>query len=622
MNHMIMTVTGTVAVYLALFLLITLPHRRSKKLIAGTGIIAAAFGFLFYGYCFSAIHSNSVLAIAQTCYAVLLQYLGSTTYSLLSGSAPMQQPGAHIILNILCFLGIFTTAGATISAIGTNFLQKLRLFIRRGKSIFLIYSLNPNTLSFARDLIASKDGFIVFVDEAPDMVSVKAAQKLGCLIRSDENAISGNPDFLRSLGMKKGTRKLSLFGLSMDQFANRQYACHLAEALQKHGIYSQQTSLTIFANEDQIHNTITSTDGTYTFGSILCVSPEQLAARLLMQKSPTWDSVTFDETGQATEDFHALVIGGGKVGQAVIKQITINSQFCGSQFSLTIFDPHFHNISGQLCQESRQIFDQYNIHTEPYDARSSKMFDFLQQNADKLKYIVICSGNDSTNRDIALQLAHYLDNHEISLPIHICSSRGIQRITSTEITRWKVFTLEALCPDRLDRLAMLLHHNYCGDNGKTAEENWAECNYFNRMSSRASVDFIPAFLKMAGLSADSIPGADWCTPQQLENMAISEHKRWCAFHYCMGFRCMTEEEFSDRCEIYKEEKSKDPDSNYRISKDVPLRIHRCLIPWEQLDNLSAAENAITGGDADYKESDRKNVRLVPKLMRAARQDTL
>lgn len=619
MEHVLIIILGTVAVYLALFIQIALSPKLSKKLIAGAAILAVSCGFIFYGYCFAEIHENPVLAIAQTCYAVFLQFLGEGPYEILSESAPMQQIGAQIILNTLCFLGIFTTAGAAISAIGANFLRKLRLYLNKKQDIAIIQPLNPKTLEFARELTGKKKVMVVFVDENPDSSCVEAAQELGCVIRSDEDAIDGSAAFVRSLGMGKSNRKLTLYVLAEDQFSNRQYACHLLDAMQMREIRPQQTSLTIFANEDETQNTIFSQDGSYSYGSILCVSQELLAARLLIHRSPLWESISFDETGKASEDFDALVVGSGKVGQAVIKQLVMNGQFSGSRFHLTVFDPNLSSISGQLQYESQQIFSQYCIDTHNYDARSNEMFRFLQENVDKLNYVVLCTGNDATNREIARQLSHFFASNGHTLPIHICSRRGLQKITSTAVIRWDIFTCDVLCSDDMDRLAMLLNHSYCAGNGKTPRENWADCDYFSRMSSRASADYAPAFLKMAGLPADAIPSGDWYTPQQLENMAISEHERWCAFHYCMGFRGMTEEEYTERCRIYKEEKAKNPASRYRIGKDVAKRIHSCLIPWEQLDHLSDAENAVTGGSVDYKQMDRNNVLTLPDLLKSVKE---
>ena len=55
---------------------------------------------------------------------------------------------------------------------------------------------------------------------------------------------------------------------------------------------------------------------------------------------------------------------------------------------------------------------------------------------------------------------------------------------------------------------------------------------------------------------------------------------------------------------------------YRIAKDPETRTHACLIPREELDELSVRENEITGGSVDYKQYDIQNVLALPKLLRA------
>ena len=618
MERSLIIILGTVAIYLALFTHMAFSPKVFKRLIAAAGAAAVICGLVFYGLCFASLCDNLVLAVLKTCQAVLQLFLGEDPLEIIAGAPQLEYPIVQIIFSALGFLGIFTTASAAVSAIGANFLRKLRLYLQRKTDISIIQPLNPKTLDFARELTEKKKTMVVFVDENPDSACTDAAQEFGCLIRSDTDALDGSEAFVRSLGMNGGSRNLSVYVLAEDHFANRQYACGLLDALQRQQIRPRQTSLTIFANEDETRNTILSQDGSYTYGSILCVSQEQLAARLLTHKAPLWESISFDEAGKAAEDFHALVVGSGKVGQAVIKQLVMNGQFSGSRFHLTVFDPNLSAISGQLQYESPQIFRQYCIDTHSFDARSNEMFRFLQENGEKLSYVVLCTGNDSTNREVARQLSHFFSAHGRTLPIYICSRRGLRKITATQVERWDIFTCQLLCSDEMDKPAMLLNHSYCGG-GKTPRENWDACDYFSRMSSRASADYAPAFLKMAGLSPDSIPEGDWCTPQQLENMAISEHGRWCAFHYCMGFRGMTEEEYAERCRIYQEEKAKDPASRYRIGKDMDKRLHSCLVPWEELDGLSARENAVTGGNADYKQLDRNNILTLPALLKSVRE---
>ena len=167
---------------------------------------------------------------------------------------------------------------------------------------------------------------------------------------------------------------------------------------------------------------------------------------------------------------------------------------------------------------------------------------------------------------------------------------------------------------------MAIDHAYCVGSNKTPAENWKHCNYFSRMSSRASADFYPAMLKAAGKTAEQVEKGDWPPHRDaLENLAISEHMRWCAFHYVMGFHPMSEAEYLRRAEQYRMEVQEKGASSLRISKDMAGRKHACLIPWEELDRLSEYENSVTGGHVDYKQMDRNNILVLPDILAALRE---
>ena len=58
----------------------------------------------------------------------------------------------------------------------------------------------------------------------------------------------------------------------------------------------------------------------------------------------------------------------------------------------------------------------------------------------------------------------------------------------------------------------------------------------------------------------------------------------------------------------------------RITKNAAQREHACLIPWDELDELSRRENEITGKNLDYKEMDIQNVLAIEKLLRKCREN--
>ena len=98
----------------------------------------------------------------------------------------------------------------------------------------------------------------------------------------------------------------------------------------------------------------------------------------------------------------------------------------------------------------------------------------------------------------------------------------------------------------------------------------------------------------------------------LENLAQTEHLRWCAFHYAMGYRPMPEAVWRERAATCQKQ-LRDGQAPLRIGKDSILKLHACLTGWEELDALSARENAVTGGAVDYQQLDRENVRVLLSL---------
>ena len=122
---------------------------------------------------------------------------------------------------------------------------------------------------------------------------------------------------------------------------------------------------------------------------------------------------------------------------------------------------------------------------------------------------------------------------------------------------------------------------------------------------------------MAGTTEKLVKQTGWNpSGQLLENLSITEHMRWCAFHYSMGFEPMSTQTHLERAKQYIEDVKTNGSSNLRITRDLRTLQHACLIPWEELDSLSERENSITGGKVDYKQHDRLNILAMEKLLSA------
>ena len=76
-------------------------------------------------------------------------------------------------------------------------------------------------------------------------------------------------------------------------------------------------------------------------------------------------------------------------------------------------------------------------------------------------------------------------------------------------------------------------------------------------------------------------------------------------------------EWTRRAEVYKEEVAQTGTGRIRIGKNLEQRLHGCLIDWDDLDELSKRENAVTGKNVDYKQMDRNNILAIADFYRNA-----
>ena len=197
-----------------------------------------------------------------------------------------------------------------------------------------------------------------------------------------------------------------------------------------------------------------------------------------------------------------------------------------------------------------------------------------------------------------------------------CDENGVryQKEIGSPIIRTDIYTRAFLSARDADRGAIILNASY-DSSPRSDWEKWVSCDSFSKMSSRASADFFPAFLRAAGVSREQVLSEGWnLTEEQRKNLGETEHLRWCAFHYAMGYTAMSREQFEKNALRWAQCQKEGVPCPVKISKDARARRHACLVPWEELDVLSERENALTGRETDYQQMDINNVLAVPKLL--------
>ena len=612
-------IAAAVVVFLAMIVSVAIPPRYTGKILGITAVATVIMALCMYGYGHSYLlvkgleNHTRLTSILRTVFDSSRIFVGSNNWSAIRTAYDDLWKGWEIIFWTLHLLAIMTSASAVIVSLGSRLLKRIRIWIFRMRDITLIYGLNDHTLEFGRALTERKKTAVIYIDRAEQTKHHISVDQMGALLRCDPDALNANTRFLKSIGLKKGQRKLKVYALDQSMQADQQFACRLLTSLEERGVLTEQTSLTILSVGEETDNPMQACPGRYGYGSLLSVNEPEMVARMLTREYPPCRSLTFDETGKALRDFHGVIIGFGQIGQAVLRQLVMNSQFQGSTGRIAVFAPDYEKRMGWIGHECREMLNHYQIDLYPYDGRSCQLYDYLEEQSTSINYVTICAGSEALNLEIAERMQLYLKRRGNCAPILMCGSRGVSHLAVGEhIISHPIYVPELLCSDQIDRMAMVLNQSY--HQKGNMKENWKKCTYFDRMSSRAAADFFDALLYCAGTTKEAVL-KNWAPQGELlENLAATEHLRWNAFHYCMGFRPMTESEFRERANRYAVEIEKD--ANYRIAKDVDKRIHACIIPWEELDAYSAKENAITGAARNYAENDRNNVRDLVNILRA------
>ena len=412
-------------------------------------------------------------------------------------------------------------------------------------------------------------------------------------------------------------RTVTVYALDDDPDRDLQYALRLRDALKRAEVPPENTRLTLPGTEDIIASMLQVSENQYGFGYVNVYNPAELTARALIRTCPPWDQISFWEDGHAKEDFSCVIVGFGSHGQEVLKQLVMNSQFAGSSFHAAVFSLRSNLEAGYLLTDCPELQKQYDITGMQGDGRGREFYEYIEEHLSALKLIAICTGSDSMNREISDNLMLFLHRrHAENVCVVQCGANGVryQAAVGSPIISTKIYTRAFLSAEEADRDAILLNSTY--DTSERSDwEKWVSCDSFSKMSSRASAEFLPAFVRISGSSKEAMLNGEWTpSPEMQQVLGETEHLRWCAFHYAMGYTPMTPEQFQANAETWAQLQKEGSSKKIKIAKDAQARRHACLIPWSDLDDLSARENQMTGRNVDYKQLDINNVLALPHLL--------
>ena len=537
-------------------------------------------------------------------------------------SLPVAKNQIIVFLFWLMYVTIFyTAASALLIRFGKDLLRSIRIVASRwfNFDVDIVYGINQDSIMFGRNIAKNDKHILIYIDNMTGEDYEASIRELGGIIYSDSEALKASSSFLQEINMKPHNKKLRLYAMSYDYDKNIQYAIRMLESLEKADILPEQTELMLLGT-DELKGMMFQADGEqYGYGNVISFDEYEMSARILIYEYPLCRFINFDENGRATENMEVLIVGMGQMGHEVLRKLIANGQFEGSKFHATIYDPRYEQRTGFIKSQYPTMFTKYNIDFEPQEGRGNQIFQFISDNAHKLKYIVICLNDREKSRDIAIRMVDRLKTLGHPMNIYTCDPKSVRCYsydTRECRTHW-IYESDILCSGELDKYAMELNHSYMeryrgGSGHVSVSEDWKNCNYFGRMSSRASVDYL---IPYAHIISKVITNPDKLTHTQREILSRNEHLRWCAFHYTFGFDSMKISEFVQRVKDQQKEINEHGESSISPTKDMQKRLHVCLAEWDKLDEISNAENAITNGSRDYKNYDRDNVDMIMELIK-------
>ena len=571
--------------------------RYRSRVMGISAVCGAVVGVLFYSYAYTRAEGFSAEAVLRTLMTVCRMFGGVNDAAALSGTPLFSHRLLVALFWLGHFLAFYVTASAAIELLGRRLLKGLRIRLLSRGALCVVYGAGADTLA----LVKRRPGrqALVLVSDREDTGLGAIADAMGGVLFTGGAAVCATEAFLKRVGVNSGRRVIDLYALGPSPLENLRFAEAFCRAMEARGVAPEATSAFLLGVSEEKAAHLQALEGRYGFGALMASETHALMARLMVQKLPPWTLMSFDDAGRAAGDFRVVIAGFGRMGRAALTQMVMNGQMAGSAFHADVFDPDMDRLSGCMNACFPDLLRAFDIRLRPEAAGSDAFYRCLAETPPTV--ILLCTGSAEANADLAADLDRLYAVQPSRPPVLQCTGEAL-RLGDAE------HRLSGVDVRGIDRRAMIVNHMYCG--GPSPEADWRACDPFSRASSRASADFCPAFLRAAGVDRAAALNQWPPRAEVLENLARTEHLRWCAFHLAMGYRPMSDAEFEARARRFRQ------GEDIRVSKNAEARTHACLVPWENLDALSQRENRLGGRQVDYKAMDVNNVLALPEILKA------
>ncbi|MGM9972399.1 MAG: hypothetical protein ACI35W_08315 [Anaeroplasmataceae bacterium] len=328
-----------------------------------------------------------------------------------------------------------------------------------------------------------------------------------------------------------------------------------------------------------------------------------MSSRMLIENHPAYKNSYMENDN---ENINIIIIGRGRTGNEVLKNLYVSNPFRDINVKMTIFDKvdnnGFYELMYPLMYEDEQInYVKCNIY-------STNFIENLKACLRPNNYIVVALGDDKKNIEISNVIYNYIianTNNKASIFTHIRNDKN-KYLLETKLCdgvildsfglESQIFSYEMVIGEFMDIYAKTINENYNKSNPKNACK-WEKLSEFTKSSNRSVWVSVPA--KLYSLGFEIVDITDQREETSILNLdsdmdykgAYEEHTRWNRFHIVNGWRRLTIEE------------SKALSTDKKIRKLEAKKKSLSLCSFEELDEVSKYLNEdIKSYDYFWKEA--------------------
>ena len=652
--------------YLAIQKIFTQKGRESRSLRNRIfiGLVLACFGggvlVYFYGYDFAGTSKNVMTLLLRSILSSFEMFLSKSN---LIGIAENCKGSPTYMM-------LFVIVHASAVALSTSFVvacfwKRIKYWCKsikwmwgsKNDKMYVFWGLNERSYMLARDLSKNSNNKVrmVFIDFPDDRNENNKSQSFSglmgllsfkskvvriidginyVLFRSfsrPSEITDKNKDFFDELGLMKLKRILRNsqecyhFIFTDNESSNLRAAVNMLET----DSFDEKSTIYCSVRKTRLARLI---EEKYV-GRLKIVDDSRMAVNSLkrgeVEFSYPIDYVSVNPEKSIIEScFTALIIGFGTTGQDALRFLYEFSAFPNSEgdkspVKIHVVDNKIDEIRGNFMQEVPAIEElegkDKEIELHHMDIGSKEFFNLQKSIIKNLNYVIIATGDDERNIEVAsslLEIANQYKNSDLqhfrvfvrlyneenrekfesAIDVYKSFSLSLSYFGSTK----SLYTKEIIIDGKIKSEAEEFHKSYCeANNGEEytpielrlknecqnpkvgplyayrSLERKESQNKANRMhvytkmrllglTKNSNTVVLPQWEEMLGLDKCNIDNK-WIT--KLINASICEHLRWNASHLMMGYVTMTDEvakQTMGTCNLRKKQ-------------------HRCIVAWEKLD---------------------------------------